>query len=201
MRYTRRKGVIGLALGLLALGGGGAYQLAQSLGDTVDVIALAADVPRGEAIQASDLTIASVNPDAALTPIPAGEAAEVAGQRAAADLSAGSILTPAAVTAAVVPAVGDSVVGVAVTPQQLPTEPLIPGDRVRVVSTPNPGDDPPEAAPEAIEATVLSVEPIDTGFVMVNVIVDAATGAELAARVATGRVGIVLDSREHGPGQ
>lgn len=198
VRYTRRKGVIGASVALLALGGGGAYQLAQAFSDTVEVIAIASDVPRGQVIEASDLTVAAVGPHQALTPIPSTQVSEITGRRAAADLTAGSILTPSAVTDTTIPAAGESVVGVAVTPQQLPTAPIIPGDHVRVISTPNPGDNPPKDSPESITATVLSVDHADTGHVIVNVIVESDTGPELAARVATGRVAVVLDSREPG---
>ncbi|WP_162452916.1 SAF domain-containing protein [Phytoactinopolyspora mesophila] len=198
MRYARRRGLIGLGAALLALGGGGAYMLAEQASDTVQVIAIAADVPRGHVIQASDLTTAAVTPQPSLELVAASRLNELVGQRASVDLSRGNLLTPEAVSEYLIPAAGQTVVGVAVTPAQLPTEPITPGDPVRVVDTPGQGGDPPSGDPEAIPATVTSVVHTDTGHIVVNVLVDHDAAPGLAARVATGRIGIVLDSLETG---
>jgi hypothetical protein len=95
------------------------------------------------------------------------------------------------------PAAGQSLVGVALQPAQLPTEPLRAGDRVRVVDTPTSQADPPAATPDTIPAVVVSTEALDDGRqTIVNVTVPSAQAADLAARVATGRIALILDSRE-----
>lgn len=198
-RYTRRPAMIALGTAVLALGGGGAYMLAQQANDSVEVIAISNNVARGEVIEAGDLTIAAASPDPALNPVPAARMDEIVGQRAAADLTAGTLLSQDAVTDVIIPAAGQTVVGVALLPPQLPTEQIIPGDQVRVFDTPNPGDEPPRETPSAIAATVVSVSDVtDTGHIIVNVLVERDVAGDLIARVATGRVGLALDSIEDG---
>ena len=86
---------------------------------------------------------------------------------------------------------------VALTPAQLPAEPLLAGDQVRIVDTPAAQGEPPRTSPASIAGEVVStVGPDNTGRTVVNVTVPAGQAAGLAARVATGRVALVLDSRE-----
>lgn len=199
-RYRRRPAMIGLGLALLAVCGAGAAYLAQRSGDTVPVLAVAADVHRGQVISDSDLTSAHAAPDPALDPVALDERDRVVGQRAAADLTAGALLTPASVTTGELPGAGQTIVGVAVTEAQMPRAELVPGDVVRVFDTPRQGDDPPEAAPPSTPATVVGVSGFDdNGMCIVDVLVDAESAGPLVARVATGRVAIVLDSAaDHG---
>jgi hypothetical protein len=196
-RTRRRTGILAVGVALVALGALGAAYLTQAVGGTVAVVAVARDVAPGEVVQAADLTIADISTDPALSPVPAGQLQSVIGQRAAVALTAGSLLTDAAVTPTVVPTAGRSLVGVALTAAQLPAEPLQSGDRVRIVDTPTTQGEPPTTAPATIAGEVASVVgPDDTGLTVVNVTVPAGQAADLAARVATGRVALVLDSRE-----
>jgi hypothetical protein len=196
-RTRRRTGVLAAGVALVALGSLGAAYLTQTVGGTVAVIAVVRDVAPGEVVQAADLTIADISTDPALSPVPAGRLNSVIGQRAAAALTAGSLLTDAAVTATVVPPRGLSLVGVALTAARLPAEALQPGDRVRIVDTPATQGEPPSTSPASIAGQVASaVGPDDTGLTVVNVTVPSGQAADLAARVATGRVALVLDSRE-----
>jgi len=162
------------------------------------VIAVVNDVQRGALITADDVAVANLAPDPALAPIPAERIDEVTGQRAAADLVAGTLLTGAAVTASVVPAAGEAVVGVALTPGQMPGEPLVPGDIILIAATTGPGDAIAAQAPSAIEATVLQTHPATgpAAQVVVDVLVSSEQAVELVTRVATGHIGVVLTSRE-----
>lgn len=196
-RYRRRPALIGLGVGLLATCGAGAAYLAQSSSDTVAVLAVTDTVHRGEVIDAGRLTTARAAPDPALEPVAASELSAVVGQRAATDLPAGTLLTGGALTAASLPAAGQSVVGVAVTEAQLPRIALVAGDRVRVFGTPSSGDAPPSKPPGSVAATVVSVsEVLDSGHVVVDVVVAGDVAGTLVAMVATGRVAVVLDSAE-----
>jgi len=117
------------------------------------------------------------------------------GQRAAVDLSAGSLLTPSSTTTEVIPAQGQSLVGVTLTPAQLPGQPLLAGDEVRVIATPREQEDVPATAPTVYSAVVVAVRNLDDlGQVVVDVTVPAANAGALAAQVATGRVALVLDA-------
>jgi hypothetical protein len=197
VRTRRRSGVLAAGVALVVLGALGAAYLTQVVGNTVQVVAVARDVPPGQVIERVDLTVAGVSADPALAPVPAGRLAELVGQRAAVALTTGSLLTDAAVTEQVLPASGQSVVGVALQPAQLPAEPLQPGDRVRLVDTPASQAEPPSSTPQTIDAVVASTAaPDDSGQTIVDVTVPSGRAADLAARVATGRIALVLDSRE-----
>jgi len=144
------------------------------------------------------LVTVRIGVDPALQPIPATELEGLVGQRAATDLPAGGLVTRASVASSVLPAAGQSVVGVALPASLLPGEPLRPGDRVRIVATPGEqGDVTGSKPPHAITATVVGLFPDDEkGVTVVSVQVPFAVAAEVAARAATGKVAIVLDSRE-----
>ncbi|MFW6033593.1 MAG: SAF domain-containing protein [Actinomycetota bacterium] len=194
----RRGALVGVGVALVAIGALAFLYVSGQLSTATPVIAVTADVQRGAVITADDVGVANAVPDSALAPLPAERIDDVTGLRAASDLVAGSLLTEASVTASVVPAAGEAVVGVALGPAQVPGEPLLPGDVVLVVDTPRSGDEPPAEAPAAIEATVLKTYP-PTGPsdpLVVDVVVSDDQAADLAARVATGRVGVVLMSRE-----
>lgn len=196
VRTRRRPSVLAAGVALVAVGALGAAYLAQVVGQTVPVVAVARDVAAGDVIERADLTIANLSSDPALSPIPAADLAGLVGQRAAAALTAGSLLTEAAVTDQVLPAAGQSLVGVALTTAQMPAEPLRAGDRVRIVDTPVSQGEPPATTPASINGQVVSVTgPDSSGLIVVNVTVPTGRAADLAARVATGRVALVLDSR------
>jgi hypothetical protein len=196
-RTRRRPGLLAAGVALVALGALAAAYLTQVVGNTVPVVAVVQTVQAGEVIDRADLAVANVAADPALAPVAAGRLDSFVGQRAAVDLSAGSLLTEQAVTDEVVPAAGRSLVGVALTSAQLPAAVLQPGDRVRVVDTPTAQGEPPSTTPATIPGEVTSVVgPNDAGLTVVNLLVREDRAADLAARVATGRVALVLDSRE-----
>lgn len=196
-KTRRRSGVLAAGVALVVVGALGAAYLTQLVGDTVEVVAVARDVLPGEIIERADLTVADVNTDPALSPVSASRLSELVGQRAAVALTAGSLLTGAAVTEQVLPAAGQSLVGVALQTAQLPAEPLRAGDRIRIVDTPPSQAEPPAATPQTISAVVVSTAAPDaSGQTIVNVTVPSDQAADLAARVATGRIALILDSRE-----
>ena len=67
-------------------------------------------------ITRDELIAVQVGGDLGLRSVPASRVESLVGQRAALDVAAGSLLTPEAVTAENVPAVGFSLVGVAASP-------------------------------------------------------------------------------------
>jgi len=196
-RTRRRSGVLAAGVALVTVGALGAAYLTQVVGNTLQVVAVSRDIQAGQVIDRADLTVADVTTDPALRPVQASRLPDLVGQRAALTLTAGSLLTDASVTRQVLPAAGQSLVGVALQPAQLPTEPLQAGDRIRIVDTPASQGEPPAATPKSIPAVVVSTEaPDDHGQRIVNVTVPSGQAADLAARVATGRIALVLDSRE-----
>lgn len=192
-RLRRRPLWVVAAVALVAAGALLGVFLWQASTTTVEVVAVRADVARGELITAADVGTVRVSADPALQTVPAAEVVSVVGKRAAVDLSEGALLTPAQLAVSVVPEAGESVVGVPIAPGLMPAEGLLAGDRVRLVQTPGTGGE-VMAAPRAIDAEVLNVTVGDTQTV-VDVIVPSSTAVELAARAATGKLALVLESR------
>jgi hypothetical protein len=87
---------------------------------------------------------------------------------------------------------------VSLPPALMPATQLQSGDQVRIVATPGTqGDVPAGTIPTSIEAMVVGLRSAgDTGQIVVDVSVPHDQAAELAARAATGKVALVLDSRE-----
>ena len=169
-----------------------------SSSETEKVLTVRETVNRGEVIEAEDLVTVQVGLDPALTPLGASELEDIVGQRAAVDISAGSLVTAESVTDSVVPAEGESIVGVSLTAAMMPAEPIYVGDAVRIVSTPGDQGEVREGTePTTVEATVVGVRQVpETGETVVDVAVPEDQAADLAARAATRKVALVLDSRE-----
>lgn len=197
IKGRRRPFLFALMGALVAAGALLAAYAYTSVNDTREVLVVANDVPRGAVIEAEDLQVVRVSVDPALTPVGGGEKSSILGSRAAVDMWAGTLLTEQAVTDSLVPSAGESLVGISLTPAQMPSEPLYAGDTVRIVTTPGDQGEVTDQAPVAIEARVVGVSRImETGETVVDVSVPREKSADLAARTATGRVALVLDARE-----
>ena len=197
VKARRRPWVFALMAALVAAGALGTAFAFTSVNDTQEVLVVASDIKRGETIEPGDLAVVRVSVDPALTPVPGSQKAELEGSRAAVDLWAGTLLTEQAVTDNLVPGEGESLVGISLTPAQMPSEPLYGGDVVRIVTTPGDQGEVTDKEPVTIEATVVGVSRVEeTGETVVDVSVPEAEAADLAARAATGRVALVLDARE-----
>lgn len=196
-RLQRRPVVVLVSLALVVLGAVLSVWAYSSLGNAQEVVAVRADVARGEVITAADLQVVRVGVDPALAAVPASGLEALIGQRASVDLRAGQLVVPAAVTSDVVPHAGFSVVGLSLGEGQVPVDTLVVGDRVRVVSTPGQQGDVVEADIRVFDGTVVSVSVSDSsGKVALVVEVPESQAAELAARAATGKLAVVLDARE-----
>lgn len=198
-RARRRPALIALGLALVALSVLGSAYLATSLGQTYQVLAVTSDIARGAPITPGDVGVAELPEGAGsalLEPVLADQFDEMTtGKVATADLKAGQLLTADSVATELRPPAGQSIVGIALAPNQMPTQALKAGDTVRVVETPATGGEPPVQTPLAIPATVVSTAPTTVGEqTVVDVQVKSSTAAALAARAATGRVAIVIDA-------
>lgn len=168
-----------------------------STSNTHEVVAVRQTITRGETIGQEDLMTVQVGVDPGLKTIPGERLANLVGKRAAMDMAAGSLVTDEEVTSKVLPEQGKSVVGVALPPSLMPGEALVAGDHVRIVATPGPQGEVGQGEPAAITATVVGLYPNgENGQTVVAVEVPQERAAELAARSATGKVALVLDSRE-----
>lgn len=195
-RLRRRPSLVMASALLVVLGALASVWAYTSLGNAQEVVAVRTDVARGQLITADTLQVVRIGVDPALRTVPADQSGALVGMRAAVDLKAGQLLVPGAVTTAVVPGQGRSAVGLSLTAAQMPSEPLVVGDRVRIVSTPGAQGDVETAALVVFSGAVITVADVAAdGTTAVTVEVDAAKAPELAARSASGKVALVLDSR------
>jgi hypothetical protein len=182
---------------MVVLGALGAAYLATSLGRTSSVIAIARPVAWGETLSAADLVEARISADPALTPLPYTDRDQVIGRTAAADLLPGTLLTRDAITEQRLPPPGRQLVGIGLASVQLPVTPLRPGDDVLLVPLSTEGQGATTAPPATVQATVVRAGERGTdGLRVVDVLVDAADGPDVAARAAAGLIAIVVVSGE-----
>jgi len=194
-KLRRRPGLVVAAVVITALGcllGAWAWNATTS---TEEVLAATNTIHRGEVITADDIQRIRISGDPALEPLPASAYDEIIGQRAALDISAGGLITTESTTDAPMPPEGQSIVGISLTPAQVPGLPMHGGDKVRIIVTPAANGDAPTGTPQFTEAEVVDTT-IDetTGNTVVNVLVPYADASVLAARAATGNVALILDS-------
>lgn len=196
-KLRRRPALIAAAIGAVCIGALLAGWAWTAGTNTQEVLVARHSIERGAVIEADDLARVRLSADPALKPVSASQLEEVLGQRAAMDIAEGGMLTPGSLTSEVVPAEGQSVVGVALTPAQAPGLELQYGDRVRVVVTPAQGEELPAGTPLTNDATVVGVHVSEeTGQSVVDLLVPKADAAVLATRIATGNIALVLESRE-----
>ncbi|MDV6246246.1 MULTISPECIES: SAF domain-containing protein [Rhodococcus] len=196
-KVRRRPAFLAAGIALCVVFVVGAVVLVNGLRHVTEVLVVSNGISQGEKITSDDLTTVQINSDANVSSIPIEQKNAVIGKSAAVTLPAGTVLNPNAITEAVIPGKGLTVVGITASYAKLPAQPLQPGDMVRVVDTPRDQDDAPVQGPIATKAQVVSTKEIpETGEITVDVIVPDAEGSWVSARAATGRVSIVLDSSE-----
>ena len=163
--------------------------------NTEEVLAARNTIHRGEVISAEDVQRLRISGDPALEPLPASSYDDIVGQRAALDISAGGLLTSESTSGEPLPPQGQSIVGISLTPAQVPALPMHGGDKVRIIVTPGDNGDVPANTPQFTVAEVIDTGLDETtGNTVVNVLVPYADAGVLAARAATGNVALVLDS-------
>lgn len=199
-RGRRRPGLITAGVALAMLGALAAVWLVTSAGDRAEVVMVARDVPYGVALTSADLVLTSVAVDPGVAVVPAVDGADLVGQVAAADLTAGSLLAPGQVTTAAPPGPGEVLVPLPVSSERLPASGLRAGDRLLVVDTPGAAADPPSDPPSSFAVTVTRLGAPDlNGVSVIDVVAAEADGPALAARAATGRFALVLVSHGEAP--
>lgn len=192
-RRRRSRGLIALGIALMAVCAAGAVALYTGTSTLQQSVGVAVRVPFGATVEESDLVPVQVHPDPAVRAVPWDQRGSVVGQRAATDLLPGSVLSTGMVGGVSVPNAGQSLVGVAVKPAQLPATPLKPRDRVLLVGIGGPLT---ATGNGAIEGTVVVVGPSGgSGERVVDVEVPGSRAVDLAAQAAAGKVAIVLQPR------
>ena len=195
-RVRPRRNPVLLAAGavLVVTSAAGVAWLITSVADASPVLVTTHPLAAGEVIGADDLAVAQISLDPAVAAVPAGQRDTLLGQRAATALAGGQLLTPTSVTASLIPGPGQSLVGVAVSPAQLPASELTPGDPVTLVAGARDGDELPTSAPASMPATVAGARTLDDGSLVVDVTVPTDRAGTLAGWVSTRRVVIVREA-------
>jgi hypothetical protein len=195
VRNRPRPAIIALSIALILAAGLAAAYLYATTGRTTQVFSAATSISRGDVIRSEDLTTVEIPDNQQIPSFTIAQPDAVVGKIATVDLPDGTLISPNNIAANAGPVAGSSIVGISLTAAQLPPYALVSGDPVRVVDTPTSQGNPPEETPETISATIVSVtEDTVTGNTVVAVAVDEATAPDLAARAATGRVALILDS-------
>jgi hypothetical protein len=192
---VRRVRVPQLALGVL-LAGLAALAFVLFNAATVQrtpVLALAADVQRGQVLAVEDLRVVHVGTDDLLALTPADRSDLLVGRAAVTDLAAGTLVTTDQVAAGATLTPGDGVVGLALAPGQYPTPRLAIGDLVSVV----------EVSAELVvlveAAEVVGIEPVGTqGQRFISLQTGEQDASVVAQAAATGEVRLVLIARDGG---
>jgi hypothetical protein len=163
---------------------------------TEEVLAARGTIHRGEVIKADDIQRIRLSGDPALQPVPASAYDAVVGQRATLDIAAGGLLTTESTSGSPLPPPGQSIVGISLTPAQVPALPMYGGDTVRIILTPGESGEVSSSAPQFTIAEVVDTAFDETtGNTVVNVLVPYTDAGLLAARASTGRIALVLDSQ------
>lgn len=194
-KSRRRPAVIAAGIALAIVGGLGSWYYASSVGNTTTVLTTKDTVNRGEEITTDDLATIEIAGGQGTTAFTAAQASDVVGMTATVDLPGGSLLTAENVGNAIAIENGQSIVGVALTVAQMPSYSLAAGDSIRLVDTPVAQGDPPATTPKSFEATVFTTRYEEsTSQWIIDLVVSEDQAADIAARAATGRIALILDT-------
>ncbi len=185
VRARRSPRLIALGVLLVCLGALGAAGIYLMSTDQVSVVVMARDVARGSVISSADLTLLELSAGSNVDHIEASALDELVGQTALTDLPAGAIPAARLLGSAPIP-MGQSLVGLLLTPGKLPaTKPAV-GDRVSLVGL-------TEATAVTLPAVVASVPQVSedgSGYV-VDVLVASPDAATVAALAAKGEIALI----------
>jgi hypothetical protein len=180
---------------LVVLCAGGTVWWTTSSQDRTPTLAVAKPVTVGHVLTSADLRTVDVSASPGTALVPAEEAASVLGRPMATTLGPGALLTPDAVGAAQLPAVGRAIVAVGVKPGQFPPE-LTAGTTITVIvtaATTQPATTvPAPVAGTTWRATVVSVAPAGTDQTTVVSLDLTSTDAEQLAQVPAGQLALVM---------
>jgi hypothetical protein len=197
IKTRRRPALVALGVALAILGGLGSFYYASSLSDTVTVLTTKADIARGAEITAADLTTLEITGGQDTSAFTPAQSDQVVGTIASVDLPIGTLVSANNTGKGLAIEDGQSIVGVALGVAQMPTFALAAGDTVRIIDTPVAQGEPPATTPKSFGATVFTTKYDEkTSQWIVDLVVPEDNASDIAARAATGRVALVVDSSE-----
>lgn len=177
---------------LILLGAGATWAAFNSASSTTGVVAVVTDVNRGDTIDQSDLGVLEVGDGAAQYYLPVASIDDIVGQTALTDLAAYTPLTSASIGDLEVVA-GSALVGIPLTPGQIPSHGVHAGATVSVVATASVDAAATDADPVSITAEVFAVRFDDTtGVYLVDLLLRPADAERVAAIAATGNIALIV---------
>lgn len=192
-----RRNMRWLAAGVLAvaLGGLGTGFVFTSIADTRPAIKLTRTIYRGQAIQASDLTVVPIGRSVDVAVVPGDRLNEIVGRNARTDLVSGSLLVDGSVGGPDL-AAGQARVGLKVEVGRIPSTPMQPGTLVKVVAVPAAnavaGASP---LPVSVEATLAATPTTAAdGSIVIDLNVPLASAEQVARLGALKQVAIIRAS-------
>jgi len=198
----RRPGVVALAVALVAAGILASTAVYSVTDRRLQVLLVEATVPAGAVIHAGDLGTAKVSVGSRVQVIPATRLDQVLGHVAGTALHRGMLLTPAELATERSPGPGQALVPLPVRPSALPANGLRAGDHVLVCATPGihkqAGSGNSASAPSPPLSGVVAAVSLanhSDGFDVVDVIVWAKSGPDLAALASTGQFALIVTRR------
>jgi hypothetical protein len=168
--------------------------LVATAGGREEMLAVAADVGRGEQIERGDLKVVRVAADTGVATVPAGDMDEIVGKLAASDLPSGSLLSRDQVLedGERVVTTDEAVVGARLAPGAAPRGEVAPGTWVVVVVDP-PATDAEAGTPTEVTGWLRDIgDPAEnTGAREASLVVPASSAATVAAAAADERIAVV----------
>lgn len=165
-------------------------------GNRQPVLALARGVPVGHVLSMQDLRQVNVAVDPGVSVVEANQATSVVGKTMSTSLPAGSLLTPEAIAASLLPGQGQAIAALALKAGQFPPE-ISPGSHVMVVFVPGQGGA-ASPSPRSVDASwgwpavVTSVSaPANEQITVVSVQLGEPAARQVAA-VPSGQLSLVM---------
>ena len=190
----RRWGRVAVGALLALLGAWAGMILVATAGGREEMLAVAADVGRGEQIERGDLKVVRVAADTGVATVPAGDMDEIVGKLAASDLPSGSLLSRDQVLeeGERVVTTDEAVVGARLAPGAAPRGEVAPGTWVVVVVDP-PATDAEAGTPTEVTGWLRDIgDPAEnTGAREASLVVPASSAATVAAAAADERIAVV----------
>lgn len=194
-----RKPVIAIAIAVIVVFALLFAWLLQSQSKNQTVFAAKASIARGHIMTVGDLTAVEIPEGQPIPHFLTTDQASVVGKIAQVDIPQGALLAPSNVGTGSGLTAGQSMVGLALTPSQLPPYPLTNGDKVRVVTTREASQTggATKTKLDPIKATVISTaKDTVSGQTLVAVLVPESDAPTLAQYTAGGKAALILDGAQ-----
>jgi Flp pilus assembly protein CpaB len=137
--YRRRPWQIGLGVALVVLCGAIGATLFQSSAKRVPVVIAARNLPAGTVLTPADLATGSLPASDNITAMSASGVNLLIGQQLAVPTTSGQLMVRAMVSTHPPLAAGSEVVGLLLKGDQMPSVPIVVGDRVQIIAVSTPG--------------------------------------------------------------